>query len=519
MTTLTLRAGSPLIRTTRPSVVQSISPLVFNDDDYYTWLQSQGSRYRSTPIYVDAASVIAHRWDQPLVADRAMCVAPSVDGGYNSPSPNALIRDRWHDLVITATETRSFTSGSPTHTLSVESLDRDIAAGFVIGFTGGYLVVTADAATGATSLSLSRIFFDVAVTSGDEATAHNGFFYQRGEGSPLLDNLVLMGDPNPLINVNPVAYESTRKYACDGVAIAAMGATFNNLRIQNFPGHGLWASSTTASSTLNGTTLPWDQHELQLNNVFVDKCLSGITVLSTDTMFGKLVASACRDYGVRFTGFAAMGDSIHAYGCNVGISLQGGAFCNAVQGETCNFGIEVFNTSQIGSVRAYNNTYRGFVANAYNIQVGRMFVTHASATTIADSYATGYAVAMPAARFTCHDMTIDASNGANGMSFGTSAGNLVEARMAGRINGDDTASTYGLRITHSILGSDLDFNINRFPNCLYIDNGVTLTGNSMKFRGTSSNTIRWANGTTGTFTTPNIPAGVSSANSVSFLVY
>jgi hypothetical protein len=506
--------AAPIISNIRPSVAQP-DPFTFWDDEVYAFLLAQGTRYRSTPIYTDAAALISHKWSEPIVAGRSMCVAPSVDGGYSKPSPNALIRDRWHDLIVKSTQTKSFTTGSPQGTLAVTALDRAIPAGFVIGHAGeDFLILVSDAAIGATSITVKKIYSDVTVSANDEYGANNGFFYQRGEGSPMVERMVLIGDPFPLINPG---FEATRKYSCDGVAVSAMGGHYDKLRIESFPGHGLWVSSPTAFPTVTSRTMPWDKLELNLVDVSVSRCLSGITCNATDAMFGKLVTQGCRDYGVRFNGFAMEGDSIHSYGCNVGTSFPGGVYANVVQGESCNFGFETFNITEIGTLRVYSNTYRGFLSDAYNVFINNAFIQQDSGATNGDSYPTGWAAVNNGSRLMSPAFAVEA-NGCDGFLLGTSVHVMDQCRLAGRVEGNSASNKSGLKFACDFKGNVVDFNVNGFTNAVYFNN-VAVVGNTMNFRGVTGNTVRWPDGTTGTFGTPNVPAGLSSTNQIAFHVY
>jgi hypothetical protein len=511
----------PVIRNKRPRVIQSTAPNVLSAADLDAWMLSQGSRYRSTSIPIDAATQISHCLSEPIIAGRGL-----IDGdagmvaGQNSPSPTSLIKDRWHDLVITATETKTFSVATPQSTLAVEAIDRVIPAGFVISFDGGSLTVMVSAAVGAVSLTLRRIHFDVTVNSNDEAIAANGYFYQQGEGSPLLSTMALVGHPDP--HISPGS-ESARKYSCDGVAVSAMGGIYQNLELFNFPGHGLWVSSPTNFSTLAQLQLPWDKIELYLDNIWVGHCLSGITVAATDAQFSTLVAAGCRDYGIRFLGYAGQGSQMHCYGCGVGVSIPNGIYANIIQAETNNYGGEVFGYSQIGSWRGFGNTYRGLLVDSLSVNIGSLLLSHSSGATSADPYPTGWAAVVRgfSDRFMCSQVGIDADSGAKGLMLGQDgyAHDLFEMQLKGRITGYNSPGPDGLRIGQTVVGSDLNLNVNGFANCLWISNGVSLAGNTIRIRGTSTNTVRWADGTTGTYAAPNIPAAVSSANEISFHVY
>lgn len=507
-------------RLNRPAAVQE-DPLVFWNPEIYDLLQAQGARYRSTPIYVESGSELSHHWDQPIVADRTLCAVPSVDGGYVVPSPNCLVGDRWHNLRITATQTKSFAGGSPSGTLSIEALSQSLEAGFVIGFEDGYLLVTATATVGATSLALQRITGNVTVTSGDVAVANNGYFYQRGIGCPLIGPMNLAADPLPLMD-DPRNNEATRKYACDGVAVSAMGAVFDKLLIRGFPGHGLWVSNPTALPTLTQRESPWDMWETHVGYANARDCLAGITLNSTDGTFDTLIGGGCRDYGVRLTGGNIQGGKIHGWGCGLGLWLSLGGHIDHAEGENCNYGANIFTPSSIGVIKVWDNRYRGLLMDVYETTIGAIDATHARSETSADPYATGYAFVLSGwnDRVNCQSVLVKASNGANGWVFGSTNNHTnIRNDLKGSVYSSDSSGTYGLRIKQSMSANGLKFDLNGFANCLYFDDGVVLTSNTFDFYGVTGNTIRWADGTTGTFGTPNIPAGVSAANDIEFHVY
>jgi hypothetical protein len=226
---------------------------------------------------------------------------------------------------------------------------------------------------------------------------------------------------------------------------------------------------------------------------------------------------------VRFTGGAAQGGEIHAFGDGVGISTVG-IYASSLQGESCDYGMELLGAdNQVGAIIAFNNKYRGVLIEAYSTLVGSIAAVHSSGLTSGNSRPTGYALVIYgfSNRFSCPSIGIDASAGASGLQFGAAGYDhtLEEMNAVGRITGFNSPGAYGLEIGQSLAGSRIDMNVNGFANCVYIHDGVALAGNSLKFRGTSTNTVRWANGATGTFASPAVPVGVSGTNSVEFHVY
>lgn len=521
MTSIRANTGVPTMRVTRPTVSQA-SPFTLSDAEFYAWLSAQGSRYRSDSIYLEAASLVEHHCDEPIVAGRTLCAAPSVDLGATKPSPNALIRDRWHNLKVTATQTKSFTSGSPSGTLTVSALSLALPAGFVIGLPNqqGFLQLTVNAALGATTISVQRIYTDVSISSSDILYPNNGYFYQRGCGAPVVRNVALVGDPNPRMNPG---FETSRKYACDGIAIQAMGSLVENVLVDNMPGHGVWISSPAATSTLGGAALIWDQWEPVLGGrICARSCLSGITLGATDAVYNDLTAVGCRDYGVRITGFYTQGKSIHAYGCGVGVSLDGGTLAGSVESENCNFGINLFAASQIGGMLIYDNRYRGLVVETYSANIGSIYIRHGNSETIADGYPTGWAMVVKgfSNRFVCPALDINARAGSKGFLLGEFGNGhvLEDIRIGGLVVGYESPGSRGLEIGQHVKGSGIDLGLNGFANCLYINDGITMSGSTVHIRGTSTNTIRWpGDDTPRTFTDPHIP--VAYTDVIQFHVY
>ncbi len=524
---LTVRSSTAAIaRLTRPAIVQD-DPLAFWNDQLYATLQAQGGgRYRDTPIYTDAGSVISHYWDQPIVAGRTMCAVPTTDLGYNYPSPNALIRDRWHDLAITATSSIHLTEGSPTDDLDIEPLDRALEAGFVIGFGyPEYVLLTADAAIGATTISVQRIYADVTVDPDDVGEANNGYFFQRGCGCPRLSDLNLAADPYPLMD-NPRFNEATRKYACDGIAVSAMGAQLSGIRVFNFPGHGLWSASPSASSTLSQRQSMWDFWEPRITDATILNCLAGATLNGTDTQFGTIVGAGCRDYGLRMKGYNIQGGTVHTWGCGIGTWMSNGGHITDLESENCDYGVQIDYKSDIGSMNVYGNHYRGVYIDGFNLQIGSMYIQHASSDTSADSQPTGYALVIRAAdRLNCPNVIVDATDGGQGVVLGNGQP-ILKCQLAGAIGGYTLNSGPGAKGLHikasSIKGSTFNFAVNDFADCVYFEHMNDLAnvkGNQIHFSGITSNTILWPNDATGTFGTPAIPTALSDTNTIAFHVY
>lgn len=493
-------------------------------DDYVAFLRSR-QNYTATPIYIEATGDYSYRMDSPIVAATSLCAPPSVDGGADNPSPNALIRDRYIGLRVTAAGNLILTSGTSTGTLAVNALDRALPRGFVLTFSGGIIQLRAAAAAGATSLDVARIYTDVTITTSQVGTPTNGFFAQGGTTRARLANLCLAGDPNPLI---ARGYDAGRKYACDGIAVTGIGCRYENLVISNFPGHGIYATYPVNSSTLYGVTTPWDSTEVYFRDLTVTKCFSGITIGATDCVADALLVSECRDYGVRFMGFAAQVGRVHAYGCGKGIWASGNVYADQLEGETCDYGVVLAggsDRSQIGSVRSFDNAYVGLSLAVGNGWIGSAIVDHRTNTPdgnapSADLPGTGYAVVLGswADYFTITHLRITCFDAAQGLLLGHSAGKtLTGLDLRGTVSG--VTGTYGVHVPYPLAGSNLELVVAGFTTGVYFGDDCALTGNRLVFRGPAATTIRWPDGTTGTFATPNIPTAIAIGNDFQTLTF
>lgn len=544
MLNLPLTIGDKVLeRLTRPPAAQS-DPLVFWNNELYTFLQAQGDRYRSAPIYLDAASTVAHFWDKPIVAGRSMCAAPAVDGGYANQSPNALIRDKTSDLRITATgalSTNPLTTGTPNGTLAISALDRALQAGFVLEFPGGYVKLTANASAGATSLSLRRINADVSISATHVGIARNGYFYQRGSGCPQVNNVVLCGDPNPLMD-DPRHNENSRKFACDGIAVNAMGGHYDKVICFNFPGHGMFIGSNTAFSTLEMRFAPWDIIEVHLGYVSVLNCLTGVTLTASDSQFDSITAAGCRDYGTRLHGPNVQGKTIHSWGCQLAHWSDLGGRAEHIEAESSDYGANIFGKSEQGVIKAWSNWYRALLFDGYETSFKAIhadqdnYATTGAADPTGGVYPTGYAVVFRGFNdnVVCPAMIVKGRNGASGFCFGQDNNHNNEGnQLVGSIIGDGSGS-YGLDLRQHLVGSNFSFNVNGFIDEVYIRDGVTLFGNKLDFYGTSNSTVRWPGESAGvrhSFSSPGIPntaqaaspsgfvTGIASSNNITFHVY
>ena len=541
----------PIIRNTRPTHPAFADPVTIWDEDVIAFLEAQGDRYRETPILLEAASYVAHFWDQPLVASKTMCAEAATAGDYDSPSPKFLIGDNWHNMAFTVTEVDDvvFNDTNP-HAVDVSALPKALKAGFVLQFTGlagatSYLVLMADAAQGATSISCRKLYWNWTVYTDQVVTACNGYYYQQGVPASMLQNLCLVGDPRGVNDADMLEFYRpddqgywdglrTHDYSCDGVAIRASGAVVDNLLIVNFPGHGLYMSGSEYGGTNTSMHLPWDtKWENQIGTVTVSGAMAGITFSAVDGQFDSLIASGCRDYGIRLNGGNIQGNMIHTWGNTLGLWMSLGNQINQIEAETNLHGMcALGDTCQIGAIRAWDNLRTGVLFDVYQSTVGSMWIKqgfqgseqvhpyHDSVNPISSSYPVNYALVIRGwtGGFVCPSIYIFTTNGVNGFQLGQD-NNFVNrgVHLKGFIAGEDaTAGLYGLRICQDLTGSTLDFNISGYDRALWFDDYLFLDGNSFKFRGPSVNTVRWSDGTTGTFESPNIPAILSAHNEVTF---
>lgn len=490
--------------------------------EFQTFLRSRPN-YLSVPIYVEAGATLSHRLNDPIVAATSMCGAPSVDGGYNTYSPNALVKDRYYNFTTTTTSSLSLTT---TGTLPVVAIDRALPKGFLIGVGSGVAQLTAAASQGATSLAVAKVYTNVTINNGDTVRSLNGYFYQGGQGSPTIKDLCLLGDPASMIQDDWASYEGSREYGCDAMAVVCDGASFENIIIDNFPGHGLYAASPIIPSSRYGIDMPWDYHELYARSIRVRRCLAGITWGSTDGILdGRIIAERCRDYGVRLSGYATQFNIIHTYGCGIGFWAQGNFYGSVLEPESCNYGAFIDDNAircQLGSLRAFSNAYSALYCSAPQVHIGSINIEHASSLVDSNlSHATGMAMFLGswADSFICPAMYITATGGASGVKLGHNAGKtMTGVRLAGVVGGDSSGGDKGIHFYSPQGGNYYDLTTGGFDVDVYFEN-VTLSGCTLKFRGASSSTIRWPDSTTGTFATPNVPLSLDLVNNIQFLTY
>lgn len=490
--------------------------------EYRSWLASQ-ERYRDTPIYTTRGGLLSSGgFTNPYVASEAMCVQPAVDGGNAAWSPNALICDKWSRRTrFTTSTTVTLTAGSPTANLTVSALPYDLPKGLGLTFGSGYVVLTTAAAAGATTINVGRINANVTITSGETATYTPSSTFRDGNSSFTMRDTLLLGNPNPVLDSS--SWTST-KYACDGFSGYFNGLTLDNVIAAGFPGHGFYLTYSNLQSQMYGYPSPIDFVEVNVGLLRATRCLTGITLASTDPTARQLITKECRDVGVRILGSAAQIGSVHAYGCGAG--MYGGAGfdfdCALLETENCNYGTHAGGSeTKIGILRAFTNAYVAFRATGSRISLGAANITHASTANDGfDASTTGMAVAIGSycdySNF--RNMQVVCSGAANGVYLGHyTPKTLTECTWTGNING---GSGIGLRVVGPFSGGVIAGSVSGFSGGgFYVNNAGVLLGSRIELRGPSATTIRWADGTTGTFGTPNIPSAVSNNNYASILPY
>jgi hypothetical protein len=486
------------------------------------------SDYRTSPIPMESGCLIegSAGFNSILIASESMCTPPSVDGGCMVPSPNALIKDGYYNLLVTAGASHTFTAGAPTATLAVSAIDRALPAGFQIKFPAGYLVLTAAAAAGATSLALSRLYNDVAVVSSDVAINANGYFPQGGICCPTVRNWLLCADPNPRISSN-FAFETTRKYACDGLAFEASAALIQNLILTGFPGHGIYASYALDPATQSANFAPLDHEKIHIENTTVRHSLCGLTIAATDAVTDNHTSQGCRDYGMLLLGNAIQVGKNHNFGCGIAAMLLSGAGTigdGNWELENSGIGLDVAETaagSIIGaSVRAFSNSHCDARIMAPNCYVAAIHINNSTTTADGgDPNPTGYSVVIGtyADRLDLPSAYIDTTSG-NGLLIGSNASDTLQCQQINaRVGG---SGTHACHVAGHLAGTHLNVVLDdSHTNGFYVEDGIALTANRITLRGASSRPTRWADGTTGTLGSPNIPSGVRTSNQIEIYTY
>ena len=146
-----------------------------NSDDLDEWLLSR--KYYGGPYVVDAVGTLQASWREPLVAQASMCTEPVSDGGYDNPSPNAKVIDRFSPYTVTSAGSLDLSPTTvTTGVLSVQAIPIDLPAGFALNFNNGQAVqLTTAASAGATSLNVAMMDWDVHITNGMTGRVYNWF--------------------------------------------------------------------------------------------------------------------------------------------------------------------------------------------------------------------------------------------------------------------------------------------------------------------------------------------------------
>lgn len=523
-----------VLENTRPSIAIA-NPLGMSEADYLTWAGTRPHK-RSTPIYVETASLHRGRKSNPIVADSTMCAQISgSDGGYATYSPKSLIRDKYIDMVVTATSALTLSTGSPTGNLSVSALSQALPIGFLLKFgDSNWVSLTQAAAKNATTLHLRVLYPDIygslVISIGNHATPLNGYFYQGGTPGSELDNYALIGMASPIVRSGNW---DAMKYSCDGVAISSAAAVARNLLISNFPGHGFYSTfHVDPRARVDVGELPYDNPEILFEGINqVKNCLAGFTLNAADSRnAGTLIARGCRDYGIRLNGSAIQGGAYHGYASKIGVWISQPAFPQHVRGEDSDYGVILdaqsptsSGQSQIGGLRTLSNKYLGVRVLGAEIHCGSMEIVHSSnLTNNSDPYPTGWGLNLGSfvEGFSCPSLYIDNSGGtANGCRFGQFTVNTMKTiHMQGRLKGGGGA--VGLQLGVGLVGSVLNLNIDNYTRALDFGSGQgPFQGNDWTFRGAASSAIKWPDGSDGRFDAPNYPSGMDTDNNIKFLVY
>lgn len=518
----------------------------WDDTTYYQYLQSQ-RQYRDTPIYVSGGSMLAGLtgYRTPLVASRNMCstsnTQPSFASGAGYRSKVALVADPYVGFYVTGTGTSQiimtgagiYGQANSTGLFLCSPLTKNLPSGFQLGFYNsinttvrGYVRVTSNVASGATSFGIVTIYDPVSISGNDLGFNRASYTTQRGNPSNIIKDLNLIGDPNPFINNLWDPYEASRQYNCDGLSVSSIGTSISNCIANNFPGHGFWITYPLVSSTLAGNIDSLDNEVLFIDNLQAHHCLCGITIESTDTKCGQLIAHRCRDKGVQLLGAGLHTPSVHAYGCGTGIHVNSAIYNATLQGESCNYGTWVDGTayrSTIHTVRGYDNTYLAAKFLVPNIDVGACQIKHSSTSQTVNTpsnYLDGWAMHLGAYCINCNFnyINIECTNSARGLFLGTnnpSTQTWSNTKIHGVIGGDGGAT--GVYFYSPFNNNNIDLYVGGFTNDIYFDSNCIFSGSEIVFRGPNDSNIRWSDGTTGTLEVPNIPTGIAARNRITIL--
>lgn len=345
-----------------------------------SFLQTQD---RTTPVNVVTGDFIGARLGlNPIsyVAAASMVDADGSTTSFDDPSPAALISSRFLGLVVTSAEALTLNSGNLTDTLTVDAIDRDLPYGFVLQFGSEYCALNAAATSGATTLSIRKIWNDCAIADNEEAVPGNRFYNQEGVLSVTLRDLVLMADPSTMMaSTDPWTNETAREYGLDAVVVDGLGWTLENITIDNFPGHGIFVMNMGANATRAGTFTPWEREDTNIKSFSISRCLAGLTVEAGDVYIGDGAVHTVRDAGFHALGVCEF-DKLHLYGCGIGAEIESFVRGQYLETEFCQNAGDVLagaSHTQITQWRAYGNTgrcVRWFTDNGW---VGKFHLDHA----------------------------------------------------------------------------------------------------------------------------------------------
>jgi hypothetical protein len=485
------------------------------------FLQEQGARYRTERLPLTSGVIVRSRegWERPsYVASTAMFVAPGVDGGSSTFSPDSLIGDDLYSVQVVANDTASLTAGSPTDTLTVEAIDRNLPAGFgLLIDSDNRFQLDAAATAGATSLSIRRMAADCTINDEDVAIAGNRFVSQQATLAPVIDGLLLMGDPDPYMN-EVAASNAGRPYSLDAIASNAIGIQIRNTAIGGFEGHGIFIAAAGNSNDAAGRPYTLNNEQGVIDTVLVERCLTGATIGANDFLVNVLYASACRDYGLHtLANTNTTATIVHCYG-TAGSAIEADGCLRALylEGETSVTGIDLDGTgSQVFAMRTYNNTTRSVRIITPHGYYGSIRADHG----VAGSHC--IEVNQYADYTTIEHFVAVASGTCNGVQIGGGADRTLKLKkIAGTITTSGNGAK-GLDIECDMAGTDIDVTVDDtdFTTEFHMDPGVEFDGCTITFRGPSAATIVWPDATTGTLGTPNVPSAISDENEVQILDY
>ncbi len=498
---------------TRPSIATSLSGSirqVATDaiKDYLEALEDANEDvYRTTPYYMETGDVLQGRPGKRavLVAGPALCDGSGSTSNSGTPSPTALVRDRYYDCVVTADGSLTLNGGTPTGTLAIEPLDRALPANFMLNIGGGHCQLEAAAAQGATSLSLRRRT-DCTISGGNASTpAANRYFCQYGVSNWKLKDVLLWGDPTTHLS-ETLSENASVEWLCDGFVFGGSGCQGHYVHTFNFDGWGGVILQVGDTTTRAGRQLPDEKEEGTLHAHTAYQCLGGRLWQAADSgASGKCIAASCRDYGDYFKlGSSTKFDEIHNYGCGLGAYVAGMVRGDTFELETCTNGFDFVTGSEgsaIDKLRMYGNTGRGGRVYTAYCNFGHMYMNHG----ITDEPLLTIGRYADYSKF--HVVGLSASE-ADGITIGDGSDRaVIHPQLTGGLIG--SGGTYGVRQVTQMSAPVVHLHIGGYDTDYYMDNAADINGGEVHLYGASSATVRWSDGTnqgTGTLGAPNLAA-------------